>query len=251
MVRAEGPGRNRTCTTDSDCNARSGASGKCSREHPENCARCEMHSLKDGTVLGVCACESSTRCAMCTVGGTATHANGSLVQGYFRQNNECVQCPDNPWLLVLAFVVLVVFGGLAGYYLNKKKFNLNLDQSVDYVALARGAAGTKAAVLEPVVVQFAGARASLPPSRRGSSSGMKLSPPRPPLSLKARTSPSRGSSSRARSRSVARPAQTGTSARPPCPRRGGRPTSSGRASTAAGSTAAARGHPKVCRSPRK
>ena len=124
MVRAEGPGRNRTCTTDSDCNARSGASGKCSREHPENCARCEMHSLKDGTVLGVCACESSTRCAMCTVGGTATHANGSLVQGYFRQNNECVQCPDNPWLLVLAFVVLVVFGGLAGYYLNKKKFNL-------------------------------------------------------------------------------------------------------------------------------
>merc|ERR1711871_1888230 len=103
-----------------------------SREHPENCARCEKYAATDGSIIGICSCMSSMRCAMCTVGGVK-FANGSEVQGYFRQNNECVQCPDNPWLLVLAFVIFVIVGVLAGYILNKKKFNLAfVSIGVDY-----------------------------------------------------------------------------------------------------------------------
>ena len=64
---------NRTCTSDTDCTGRSGVprptGQECSKEHPEDCSRCVFDSENvQGEKVGMCSCESSTRCSMCTVG---------------------------------------------------------------------------------------------------------------------------------------------------------------------------------------
>ena len=74
------------------------------------------------TSSGVCRCSGgSKRCALCTV---FTH---------FRDGGECVECPDNAWLLVVAFIVGAIACAAGGYILNRKAINLAfLSIGVDY-----------------------------------------------------------------------------------------------------------------------
>ena len=128
--------KNRTCQTDLDCNSRSGVGrapgAECTAAHPEDCSKCVMHTTKHGASFGMCSCSGSTRCSLCTVGGTPFN-NGTTMKGYFRQDNECVQCPDSPWLLFATFAILVVLIVIGAYVLNKKKMNMSfISIGVDY-----------------------------------------------------------------------------------------------------------------------
>jgi len=60
------------------------------------------------------------RCAKCT-------------RGYYRLGGVCEKCPDQPWLLIVGFVVAAVMLCVAGYILNKKQVHLAfLSIGVDY-----------------------------------------------------------------------------------------------------------------------
>ena len=60
------------------------------------------------------------RCATCDI-------------GFYKRANECVKCPDSPWALVIGFAMLVMFGGLLAYTLNKMKINLAfISIGIDY-----------------------------------------------------------------------------------------------------------------------
>ena len=59
--------------------------------------------------------------------------NGTVTKGFRRQDNECVRCPDEPWLVVALFCVVILIACMAAYILNKKKFNLSfVSIGVDY-----------------------------------------------------------------------------------------------------------------------
>lgn len=42
------------------------------------------------------------RCSLCSL-------------GHYRMDGECIECPDNPWLLVIGFVIVACFACLGGY----------------------------------------------------------------------------------------------------------------------------------------
>ncbi len=47
--------------------------------------------------------------------------------------SQCQKCPDNPWLLIIGFVVIIIAAGIVGYVLNKKAVNVAfLSIGVDY-----------------------------------------------------------------------------------------------------------------------
>ncbi|MFN3496733.1 MAG: hypothetical protein ACK40L_19735, partial [Hydrogenophaga sp.] len=54
-------------------------------------------------------------------------------QRYYRLDGECVECPNNPWLLIVAFLVGAIALCVVGYILNKKQVHLAfLSIGVDY-----------------------------------------------------------------------------------------------------------------------
>ena len=60
------------------------------------------------------------RCAVCDL-------------GYYRRAGECIECPNNPLLLVIGFLVAAVLLCISGYVLNRKAVNLAfLSIGVDY-----------------------------------------------------------------------------------------------------------------------
>ena len=93
---------NETCSTNSQCNG--GELGSCTSETPQYCAVCADN--------GECACASSERCALCSSGS------------HFREGGECVECPNNEWLIVIA-IVLVVVGMIVGGWLANSKVTYN------------------------------------------------------------------------------------------------------------------------------
>ena len=127
---------NRNCTTDLDCTSRSGVAKEpgaaCTSQHPEECSRCEMRTGTSGERYGMCSCVGSTRCSLCTIGGTALK-DGTVMKGFFRQDNECVKCPESPWFLFVTFGIVLVLVIVGAYYLNKKKMNMSfISIGVDY-----------------------------------------------------------------------------------------------------------------------
>jgi hypothetical protein len=57
----------------------------------------------------------------------------SCSQGYYRLAGKCRKCPDNPWILVVSFVVIVLVVAVMGYILNRKSVNIAfLSIGVDY-----------------------------------------------------------------------------------------------------------------------
>ncbi len=46
---------------------------------------------------------------------------------------QCAKCPDNPWLLIVGFIVIIIAAGIIGYVLNKKSVNTAfLSIGIDY-----------------------------------------------------------------------------------------------------------------------
>jgi len=101
-------GRDRTCSSDLDCDPNPGA--ECSIKNPEQCSFC---SKKPGALYGNCTCAAgASRCSLCTA---MTH---------YKINGKCERCPDNPELIIAAFVSALFLCAVGGYALNKKQFNL-------------------------------------------------------------------------------------------------------------------------------
>ena len=52
---------------------------------------------------------------------------------YYKRAGECVECPDNPWILAVGFLAAVIAACIAGYIVNKKHLHLAfLSIGVDY-----------------------------------------------------------------------------------------------------------------------
>ena len=99
------------CTTDLDCDP--DPLRDCSANSPEHCSKCSPE--------GKCVCTHPTRCALCTQGE------------YYRNNNRCEECPKNPTLTILAFVVAAICACIGGYVMHEYKFNLAfISIGVDY-----------------------------------------------------------------------------------------------------------------------
>lgn len=98
---------------DMDCNPN--PTSECTPDSPQNCAKCIVTYDREISItlpVGRCECTMPQRCALCTLN---TH---------YRLNNRCQECPQNVWMIILAFSILVLLMIAAGYYFNR--FNLNL-----------------------------------------------------------------------------------------------------------------------------
>jgi len=110
-----------------------GLSSACDRDHPEDCARCNLNNAvldpttNPGNVRrGTCECVGGApRCGLCTQRVTYPDDRPD-VKGYFRLNNECQECPDNPELILIGILVVVVMGSIAAWWLQKKKINISI-----------------------------------------------------------------------------------------------------------------------------
>jgi hypothetical protein len=135
---------NMNCTTDLQCQTRSGypalSGDQCESDRPEDCAVCDMtQASSDG--VGTCRCMPPKRCGRCTL--PATYPNGVEVKGHFMLDGECKQCPQNIGLIIAMFVIAVIGGAWGASYLNRNKVNLAFASiGVDYfqvLAIFRGA----------------------------------------------------------------------------------------------------------------
>ena len=105
------------CTTDFDCDP--DPMSECSVLRPWECSKCVRKNANDR--FGQCSCTHPSRCALCTFGE------------YYRSNNKCEECPNNPGLLVLAFIMAVICACIGGYVMHRYKFNLAfISIGVDY-----------------------------------------------------------------------------------------------------------------------
>merc|ERR1711871_1453206 len=117
---------NYKCTTDEDCRTRSGSKTRpigmmCGLFSPEDCSSCVMEADENGTLVGHCECAPPTRCSLCTF------------QEFYRLDDKCEKCPDQPWLIFALFAFAII-GALCGsYILNSYNFNMAfISIGVDY-----------------------------------------------------------------------------------------------------------------------
>jgi hypothetical protein len=62
-----------------------------------------------------------------------TYRCSACTEGYYRIAGECRKCPDNPWIMIVGFIVIVLAAGVIGYVLNRKAVNVAfLSIGVDY-----------------------------------------------------------------------------------------------------------------------
>ena len=118
--------------------------GQASYSQPQSQSRCVQKEVSPGLVQGRCECFASPRCALCTTGNrnpiTPSYnetLTGELspfwTKGYYRLNNKCEQCPDQPGLIVAMFFVGIVALCIGGWFLSKKQFNVAfISIGVDY-----------------------------------------------------------------------------------------------------------------------
>ena len=122
-----------TCKTNNDCRTRSGRSWDynmeetCSLLHPEDCAVCNR---------GTCTCSPPRRCGLCTKAAVGSfYKTKPLVEieGYFRLDGRCEECPKNPILLFVFFFLAVFLVVIGGFVLSQKDFNIAfISIGVDY-----------------------------------------------------------------------------------------------------------------------
>ena len=130
------------CTSDNQCRTRSGTvtsgadkaglSSACDPRHSEDCSRCVKHNNEE---IGTCECVGGgPRCGLCRLSVTAENSHdGEEYKGYFRLNDECQECPDNPALLLILMAVAVLGFCIGGWYMQDKKVNVAfLSIGVDY-----------------------------------------------------------------------------------------------------------------------
>ena len=129
-------GANQTCSVardpftglwrgnDQDCRANVLQPGQaCSTANPTDCSSCHVYFADDAGdgAYGLCECDMPPRCSLCTS------------FEYYRLNNKCVPCPQNPGLILALFVMAAVGLIFLGYWLQKKNVNLGfLSVTVDY-----------------------------------------------------------------------------------------------------------------------
>jgi hypothetical protein len=133
------------CSTDHDCRTRSGGnteassgsqgsglSSACDPRNPQDCSRCVKTNNQH---IGKCECVSGgPRCALCRVSiGSADSHDGKDYKGYFRLNDECQECPDNPGLLLGLMGLAIVVFCVGGWWMQDKEVNVAfLSIGVDY-----------------------------------------------------------------------------------------------------------------------
>ena len=80
------------------------------------------------------ACIGDNQCADAYKSEAPSFRCGSCADGYYRQAGQCVECPDNPWILMGAFALLVLAGAFGAYWINKRDINVALAASgIDYM----------------------------------------------------------------------------------------------------------------------
>ena len=136
---AKNPQQN-NCTSDDQCRSRSnsttqgdiGLASACSAEHPEDCARCVFDKSAS---VGTCECiGGGPRCGLCRHALSKEDSiDGIAVKGYFRLNDACLECPDDPALLLGLMAAAMVVFCIGGWFMQDKKINVAfLSIGVDY-----------------------------------------------------------------------------------------------------------------------
>ena len=103
-------------------------SGRCDplRSHREFCNYVVPCEPKE-------ACTGNNTCAVGYVSKEPTLRCADCDQGYYRRAGECIECPDNPLLLVIGFLAGALGLCIAGYIMNRKSVNLAfVSIGVDY-----------------------------------------------------------------------------------------------------------------------
>ena len=74
------------------------------------------------------------RCGLCRQrGGGIDPSTGEEWKGYYRLNDECQECPDNPGLLIALMACGIIAFCVIGWWLQDKKVNVAfLSIGVDY-----------------------------------------------------------------------------------------------------------------------
>ena len=70
------------------------------------------------------ACTGNNECALGYASKPPMFRCSSCATGYYRRAGECVECPDNPWILAIGFFLGAVGACVVGYVLNAAQVNL-------------------------------------------------------------------------------------------------------------------------------
>jgi len=147
----ENPGK-QSCQKDDECRSRSGTSqngfgSACDLDHPEDCSRCVLGEFDrlTGERNGTCECiGGAPRCGLCTQRTDFGKDDERNQKGYFRMNNECQQCPENPELIMILLALAIVFMCVGGWWAQTKKINISiLSIGVDYFQILSIFAGLR------------------------------------------------------------------------------------------------------------
>ena len=139
-----------TCTSDRDCRTRSGRSWdgdieeNCGLSNAEDCAVCDMTGATGLSLAekqrrvgtGTCSCSQPRRCSLCTRPALEYFYPSDPtveVEGFFRLDGVCEECPKDPIILFVFFFVAIFFLLIGGFILSQKEFNVAfISIGVDY-----------------------------------------------------------------------------------------------------------------------
>lgn len=97
---------------------------------------CSVERLRRDTCPFWVPCEPKVSCVgnnTCALGYMGARCGFCLTGSYYRLAGQCVRCPDNPWLIVIAFVAGAVGFTVLGWVLNRKQVNIGvLSIGIDY-----------------------------------------------------------------------------------------------------------------------
>ena len=98
---------------------------------------CSSESQQLRTVCpAVVPCLPSSSCLggnVCSAGYSGDRC-ANCASGYYRINGQCQQCPNSPWVIIIAVVLAILVGGYIAYKLAQKNVSLGiLAIGIDYV----------------------------------------------------------------------------------------------------------------------
>ena len=115
-----------SCSSDYECRTRSGSgaadvglSSACVEGKEEDCSRCVITTDPVTSVSsGQCKCAGGgPRCGLCSRPISSDDSvDGLDHKGYFRLNDECQECPDNPELIIAALISALVMCGIGAWW---------------------------------------------------------------------------------------------------------------------------------------
>jgi VCBS repeat-containing protein len=92
-------------------------------------------------------CEPAESCLganVCADAYTGERCSECIKGSYYRVNGECIRCPNNPWAVVVIFVLGALVALMVAYTLNRKKVNLALISiGIDYFQIVAMFARTR------------------------------------------------------------------------------------------------------------